>query len=585
MNKINKKNILIPFAFLILSILGFYFYKTYDTTKSITSYSAFIKYVDNGKISEVDLNNDASIKFKFKDGRTSYTVNPRSTTLKESLLLKGVAVKESDSSPLDLLPVLLFFCVFGCGLYFILKTRGSRNSLFKLSSMDAAVEEYPNVSFESVAGNTEVKNSLIELVDFIKVPEKYTQYDARIPRGMILYGPPGTGKTLLAKALAAEAGVPFYAVSGSDFVQVYVGVGASRIRELFRKAREKGKAVLFIDEIDAIGKKRVGTGFGDGGSDERDQTLNALLSEMSGFHENNGIVVIAATNRLEVLDEALLRPGRFDRHLEVSLPDVNARHEILKLHSRNKPLEAGTNLYKLAQMTVYFSGAMLEHLMNEAAILAARNSAPAITEAELDKAYSTVLAGAEKTDRSYITEQDRKNTAYHEAGHAITSKLLCPENLVSRVTIIPSTKGAGGYTINIPPDRLFKTRTHLMDEIRIALGGRAAEELVFGKENISTGASGDLNQATRIVLSMGMSFGMLENTGLISYDVLNSLHMASAKDIIPSCNELLKTLYDEVLMLLTNNRHKLEALSSLLLAKETIDHDDLCNLLESKLMD
>lgn len=573
MNKINKLSILIPILLLVILSITFIYYKSFDTTKTSTSYKTFLQALNNGTITDVYLSDQENMKITFKNGKTSYTENPRSQNLKEELLLKGVNVHESSSnSPSDIVPMVLFFTFVGGFLYMLMRGKSSRNSLFKMSVSDASVEEYSSISFDSIAGNDEVKESIKELVDFIKTPEKYTRYDAKIPRGVILYGPPGTGKTLVARALASEAGVPFYAVSGSDFVQIYVGVGAGRIRDLFKKAREKGKAVIFIDEIDAIGKKRSGTA--DGGSDERDQTLNALLAEMSGFNETEGIIVIAATNRLDVLDDALLRPGRFDRHLEVGLPDVNARHKILQLHSNSKPLSEEVDLQRLAKMTVYFSGAKLESLLNEAAIIAAKKAAPFITSEDIDKAYSTVLAGFEKVDHSYITDIDRRATAYHEAGHALTSKLLCPENLISRVTIIPSTKGAGGYTINIPPDRMYKTKMHLIDEIKIALGGRAAEEIIFGKDNISTGAYGDLAQATKIALSMIMSYGMLEGTGLISYEVLSSFNLINSKEIIIHCNNLLSDLYNEVLHLLKNNTSKLEALTNLLLINETIGDED-----------
>ena len=458
--------------------------------------------------------------------------------------------------------------------------RNSKGSAFKLSTIDVTPEENTAISFNDIAGNLELKESIKELVDFLKTPGKYAKYGARMPRGVILYGPPGTGKTLMAKALASEAKVPFYAVNGSEFVQVYVGIGAGRIRDLFKKAREKGKAVIFIDEIDAIGKKRDGKL--DGGSDERDQTLNALLAEMSGFNQNDGIIVLAATNRLDVLDEALLRPGRFDRHLEVGLPDVNARHQILKLHSDLKPLSSDVDLFKVAQMTVCFSGAKLEHLMNEAAILAAQADSEFITMEQIDKSYSTVLVGAEKKDKSYITEEDRKITAYHEAGHALVSKLAGAENMVKKITIIPSTKGAGGYTINIPTDRMHKTKKHLFDDIKIALGGRAAEEIIFGKENITTGAYGDIQQVTKIVLAMVKGYGMFEGTGLLSYEILDSHGMTNSLEIITFCNNILSTIYTEVIQLLSENLDKLEIVGNTLLIKETIYNDELNEILGFK---
>ncbi|MCX7885143.1 MAG: AAA family ATPase, partial [Caloramator sp.] len=436
-----------------------------------------------------------------------------------------------------------------------------------------------NVSFQNIAGNEEAKESVSELVDFIKNPDKFARYNARLPRGVIFYGPPGTGKTLMAKALASEAKVPFFAVNGSDFVQVYVGVGAARIRDLFKKAREKGKAVIFIDEIDAIGKKRDSRA--DGGSDERDQTLNALLAEMSGFKDRDGIIVMAATNRLDTLDEALLRPGRFDRHIEVGLPDVNARYEILKLHSKNKPLDEKVDLYSIAQMTVYFSGAKLENLINEAAILAAKENSNYITMEHIDKAYGIVIAGAEKKDRSFLKEEDKKITAYHEAGHALITKLICPENIIKKVTIIPSTKGAGGYTLNISPDRIYQTKINLLNNIKIALGGRAAEEIIFGKENITSGAYKDIENATKTLILMAKYYGMFDTTGLLNYELLENEGINNSQEILKICNETIIKLYDEVLEILKYNREKLHKIAIELLNKETIYNDTIDKIIAS----
>lgn len=579
MHKINKKSFIIPILLLVILSITFISYKTSTKTIPTIPYKTFISNVNKGSVSDVYISDNETMKLKLTNGTVKYTENPRSVSLKEYLLLKGINVHEVDNTSLaDTIPVTAFFlAIIGFSIYVITRGKGGRGSAFRLSTIDTIPEEKTSITFDEIAGNTELKESIKELVDFIKMPEKYYKYNARMPRGVILYGPPGTGKTLMAKALATEANVPFFAVNGSDFVQIYVGIGAGRIRDLFKKAREKGKAVIFIDEIDAIGKKRDGRA--DGGSDERDQTLNALLAEMSGFNENQGIIVLAATNRLDVLDDALLRPGRFDRHLEVGLPDVNARHEILKLHSKYKPLSSDVDLFKVAQMTVYFSGAKLEHLMNEAAIIAASSNSDSITMEDIDKSYGIVLAGAEKKDRSYITEQDRRNTAYHEAGHALVAKLISPENVVSKVTIIPSTKGAGGYTLNIPPDRMYKTKKHLFDDIKIALGGRAAEEIIFGKENITTGAYGDIQQATKIILAMVKGYGMFEDSGLLSYEILDSNGLTNPNEIIKLCNSTLTKLYDEVITLLKENLHILEGLTNALLQKETLNEEDVNQLI------
>lgn len=469
------------------------------------------------------------------------------------------------------------------GIIYFLDRKSSRqtqNSMAKLSSVNVDDNSTVEVDFSSVAGNEEAKESVKELVDFIKNPKKYTKYGARLPRGIIFHGPPGTGKTLMAKALAGEAQVPFYAVSGSDFVQVYVGLGAGRIRDLFKKARQSGKCVIFIDEIDALGKKRSG-GI-DGGNDERDQTLNALLSEMSGFDENEGIVVIAATNRLDVLDDALLRPGRFDRHIEIGLPDVNGRLQILKLHSKNKPLDATVDLKELAEQTVFFSGAMLENLLNEAAILAAKRGSGTIKKSDIDKAFYTVVAGSEKKDRSSLIEKDKYITAYHEAGHALATRLLAPENRVTKVTIIPSTKGAGGFSMNIPPDRMYHSKRDMEKQIKICLAGRAAEELVFGRDGITTGASNDLEKATQIIVSLVKRFGMNNKAGMLNYDILYGSSEGIGDDIIIECRKQMEELYNSTKKVLKENLSLLHAIAQSLLEKETLDEQQLNEIIFAK---
>lgn len=579
MKKIKLRYLILASILLVILSISYLTYKTSIKEIPTISYKNFVVEVAKGNVSDVYISDKATLKVKFKNGLLNYTSNPRITNLKESLLLKNINVHEDDSgSSTDALPMIAFFTlIIIFAIFTISRNKSGRGSPFKLSTIDVIPEDQNLIHFNDIAGNIELKDSIKELVDFIKTPEKYTKYNAKMPRGVILYGPPGTGKTLMAKALASEASVPFFAVNGSDFVQVYVGIGAGRIRDLFKKAREKGKAVIFIDEIDAIGKKRDGKA--DGGSDERDQTLNALLAEMSGFNDNEGIIVLAATNRLDVLDDALLRPGRFDRHLEVGLPDVNARCQILKHHSVNKPIAPDVDLFKVAQMAIYFSGAKLEHLMNEAAILAAQAEAEYITMEDIDKSYGIVLAGAEKKDRSYITEIDRKNTAYHEAGHALVSKLICPENIISKITIIPTTKGAGGYTLNIPPDRMYKTKQHLLDDIKITLGGRAAEEVIFGKDNVTTGAYGDLQQSTKIILAMVKSYGMFDDTGLLNYEILDNSGVSAPLEIIKLCNTTLTNLYDEVKLLLIENHSSLESLTQALLQMETLYEADVAKIL------
>jgi len=577
-----KTVVILIIALSIVSLLAGSYW-VFKPKKNILSYNSFISHVNSGQVDTVYLSNKPELKVKLKDGSIFYTDNPRSANLKEELLKKDVKVDEMEftsagEKALGFVATIFLFGIIG---YFLVTTTAKQRSgsLMDVTTIKKTEEPEVNMGFSSVAGNEEAKESVKDIVDFLKNPAKYSKYGARMPKGIMFYGPPGTGKTLLAKAVAGEAGVPFYALSGSDFVQVYVGVGAGRIRDLFKKAREKGKCVIFIDEIDALGKKRESGGI-DGGNDEREQTLNALLAEMSGFNESEGIVVIAATNRLDTIDEALLRPGRFDRLVEVGLPDVNGRHEILKIHAKNKPISSDVDLRKVAEQAVFFSGAMLESMINEAAIFAAKRNADAIEKQDIDRAFYTVIAGAEKMDRSSLRSIDRKITAYHEAGHALLAKLVAPDNRITKVTIIPSTKGAGGYTMNIPPDKMYKTKKEMENEIMISLGGRCAEEIIFGDENITTGASGDIERATEIVLSMVKRFGMDKKSGLISYDVLykNSLSHVN-DDILTGCKQKMDELYASVKNLILENRDKLIALAEELLEKETLDEQEINSII------
>lgn len=460
-----KKYILFLFVPMLLFavLIGYYYF--HKPVAEMT-YPAFLQAVEDKKVSEVTLNESGNTFKVYLSDRTGsiYTVpNPKTENFTEYLLLHGIKVSYGQESPIiTLLKIVLVVGLFG-GIFLYTKNGGNKNPMMKdanknsnkngLFHQNSKAKMNPSITLSEVAGNAEAKSMVEDIIRFIKEPDKYSAVGARMPKGLLFYGPPGTGKTLMAKAIAGEANVPFYAMSGSDFVQMYVGVGASRIRNLFNKAKKNEKAVIFIDEIDAIGKKRARNA--SASNDERDQTLNALLTEMSGFNENQGIVVIGATNRLDTLDEALLRPGRFDRQIEIGLPDVNARKKILELYAGKKPLSDDVDLEKLAKSTVYFSGAMLENLMNEAAITAANENQSFINQDHLDRAFYTVIAGAPKMDRSYITDNDRRLTAYHEAGHALATTLLLPEHFLSKVTIIPSVKGAGGFNLSIPKDSMF----------------------------------------------------------------------------------------------------------------------------------
>lgn len=575
MNKLKKKYIYIPMITALLSLAVLLTLNLYTSKRTIVSYSDFLKDVNNKNISTVYLSNSPFIDVLLKDGKRYKTDNPKNNDFKETLLTSGVKVSEGTAtSAAQTIPsVTLGLSLMAMLIMFLKSSAIPSRGLGAVDALDAQAVSNNKLTFESVAGNEEAKESVKDIVDFLKTPEKYSSYGARMPRGVILYGDPGTGKTLLAKAVAGEANVPFYALSGSDFVQVYVGVGASRIRNLFKKARSHGKAVIFIDEIDAIGKARDNSKTG--GSDERDQTLNALLTEMSGFNESEGIVIIAATNRLDMLDPALLRPGRFDRHIEVMLPDVSAREKILNLHLKNKPLREDVDVKELAQKTAYFSGAKLESLANEAAILACKEDTGIITPKHLDDAFTIVVAGYEKLNREGIKERDKKVTAYHEAGHALVSMFMLPQDKVSKVTIIPSTKGAGGYTLSIPEDSMYQTMDYLRKRIMVLLGGRAAEEIIFGKDSITTGAYSDLQHATNIVTKMVTEYGMGNTLGLLNLPQLSAINNTNSEEIINECKNLLDDLYNKTKELLITERSKLEGITEQLLEKETIVYNDL----------
>ncbi|WP_066673363.1 ATP-dependent metallopeptidase FtsH/Yme1/Tma family protein [Clostridium septicum] len=581
MNKSKKHLIWIPITTAILSlfVLG---YSTLKTKSNITKqYSNFLSDIDNSNISEVILNRNSNITIFLKDGTKYSTDNPNSPTLKETLLANNIKVIDENSPSLTKTLSSFILVVSTVSLVFMVMNKSRRvgASMTNLDVKDFSSNKDNNFGFHSVAGNEEAKDSLMDIIDFLKNPEKYKEYGARMPKGVILYGEPGTGKTLLAKAVAGEANVPFYALSGSDFVQVYVGVGAARIRSLFKKAKSHGKAVVFIDEIDAIGKVRDG-GKNPGGNDERDQTLNALLTEMSGFGEKEGIIVIAATNRLDILDPALLRPGRFDRHVEVSLPDIKAREKIISLYLENKPHE-NLDIHDIAKKTSYFSGAKLENLINEAAILAAKEDSKVITKTHINNAYSIVLAGYEKKERNHLLNEDKLLTSYHEAGHALVSLIKTPEDIVSKITIIPTTKGAGGYTLTIPKDSSYQRLDYLKNRIMVLLGGRAAEELIFGSDKISTGAQGDITQTTEIALSMIAEYGMGETLGLLKLSSLGSLSNSYGQPVVDECKALINSLYKETLELLKDNHRTLNNLANTLLEEETLEGDIIQELFKS----
>lgn len=570
------RKIMIPvMSVLILILIGAGIYSL-KKPKTELSYPAFLEAVEDGRVSEVTLYEDKNIidAYLTDSPDTIYSVpNPMTENFVEFLLINNVTVTYKDGNVPNIFSIIIV-AIIGAGIIYYTRSGNSSKNLVVDSNKSETGKE--KVTLASVAGNTEAKAMVEDIIGFIKDPAFYSSVGARMPKGLLFYGPPGTGKTLMAKAIAGEADVPFYAMSGSDFVQMYVGVGASRIRNLFNKAKKNEKAVIFIDEIDAIGKKRARNS--SASNDERDQTLNALLTEMSGFHDNQGIVVIGATNRLDTLDEALLRPGRFDRQIEIGLPDVNSRRRILEHHAKNKPLSDDVDLYSLAKSTVGFSGAMLENLLNEAAITAANDHKSVISYSHIDKAFYTVLAGAPKTDVSYISMREREITAYHEAGHALATKLLLPENYISKVTIIPSVKGAGGFNFSIPKDTMYQSQRQIIANIKILYAGRAAEELIFGTDEITTGASNDIQKASSLIADYTNKFGMDPDIGLFSTRIFND---APDGELIEKCRNIASNLYEETRKLLSENKESLEIITRELIKKESLTGEDIDKLLES----
>ena len=460
---------------------------------------------------------------------------------------------------------------------------GANARMMNFGKSRARMSRDSKVNFSNVAGLVEEKEELEEVVDFLKNPQKYTSVGARIPKGLLLVGPPGTGKTLLAKAVAGEAGVPFFSISGSDFVEMFVGVGASRVRDLFEEAKKNSPCIVFIDEIDAVARRR-GTGMG-GGHEEREQTLNQLLVEMDGFGVNEGIIVMAATNRVDILDPAILRPGRFDRKVAVGRPDVKGREEILKVHSKEKPLSEDVDLHRVAQTTSGFTGADLENLMNEAAIISARDNRRFIKQSDIDRAFVKVGIGAEKKSK-VISEKDKKITAYHEAGHAILFHVLPDVGPVHTVSIIPTGIGAAGYTMPLPEkDEMFNTRGSMMQNIMVDLGGRIAEELIF--DDITTGASQDIKQATQIARAMVTQYGMSEKVGMIQYggdenEVFIGRDLAHTKsygnEVADTIDSEVKRIIDECYQkakdIIKQYDYVLHACAALLIEKEKISQSE-----------
>lgn len=540
---------------------------------------------------------DNVIKGTLTDGTEFMTVTPDDPTLIGSLRDKGVNIKaEKTPEPpwwttifSSVLPMLL---LIGVWFFIMQQSQGGGNRVMSFGKSRAKLntDDKIKVTFKDVAGADEAKQELEEVVEFLKHPKKFNDLGARIPKGVLLYGPPGTGKTLLAKAVAGEAGVPFFSISGSDFVEMFVGVGASRVRDLFEQAKKNAPCIVFIDEIDAVGRQR-GAGVG-GGHDEREQTLNQLLVEMDGFAANEGIIIIAATNRPDILDPALLRPGRFDRQIVVDKPDVKGRNAILKVHTKGKPVSEDANLDILARRTPGFTGADLSNLVNEAALLSARRNKKKIAMAELEESIERVMAGPERKSK-VMSDKEKRLTAYHEAGHTLVGMLIPHADPVHKVTIIPRGR-AGGYTLMLPTeDRSYATRSELLAQLKVALGGRVAEEVVLNE--ISTGAQSDIQKASSLVRGMITEYGMSEVLGPIAFGKGHGHQVFLGRDINSEKNyseevaceidkevsKYIKTSYDECRDLLTANIDKLHLIAKELLERETLEASELKQLVET----
>ena len=562
-------------------------------------YGTFMKMIEEKNIGSVEVE-DSQILFTDKDGTQIYkTGEMNDPTLTERLYAAGAKftrVTQQATSPLlsffltFLLPILIFAAL---GQYLtkkMMSQAGGPNAMaFGLgkSSAKVYVPSSDGIRFDDVAGEDEAKENLAEIVDYLHDPKKYSDVGASMPKGVLLVGPPGTGKTMLAKAVAGEAGVPFFAMSGSEFVEMFVGMGASKVRDLFQQAKEKAPCIVFIDEIDAIGKKREGQL---GGNDEREQTLNQLLTEMDGFDSNNGVIILAATNRPESLDPALTRPGRFDRRVPVELPDLAGREAILKVHAKKIKAAADVDFHTIARMAVGTSGAELANIINEAALRAVRNGRTVVEQADLEESIEVVIAGYQKKN-AIMTDAEKHVVAYHEIGHALVAALQVDSAPVQKITIIPRTSGALGYTMQVEQnDKVLMTREELENKIATLTGGRAAEELVFGQ--ITTGASNDIEQATKIARAMITRYGMTEEFDMVAMETVTNQYLGgdtqlacsaeTQKEIDRKVVETVRTQHEKARRLLSEHRDKLDALAAYLYEKETITGSEFMAILKGK---
>ena len=607
MNKKDVKKGLVPYLFMILIMLGiFYVFNVMNQDVHNLTYNEFVEKLNGGEIKNLYITPRSNAQTYevtgslngYKKNESFFSRLPMSEQVMKKIVEASEVQKfeleakndpESSSLLIILVNVLPFAILIAFAFFFLNKQMaGNKNSLDFGKSKARLNDSNNKTTFKDVAGLKEEKEEVKELIDFLKDPKKFQKLGARIPKGVLLVGPPGTGKTLLAKSVAGEANVPFYFISGSDFVELFVGVGASRVRDMFQQAKRNAPCLIFIDEIDAVGRQR-GTGLG-GGHDEREQTLNQLLTEMDGFGENEGIIIIAATNRPDVLDPALLRPGRFDRQVTVNLPDVRGREEILKVHARNKKLADGITLENLAKRTPGFSGADLENLLNEAALLAVRRNKNKITMSEIDEATDRVLMGPAKASHKY-SENDRKLVAYHEAGHAVIGLKLAHANDVQKVTIIPRG-AAGGYNMMVPSEeKLCSTKTDLLEEITGLLGGRTAEEITFGE--ITTGAHNDFEKATKIARAMVTEYGMSdlgplqfeqqEGSVFLGRDYNKSQHFSNevANEIDMEMRKIINDCHAKATEIIKKNKDLLKLIAEALLEYETLTKEQIDYLVKN----
>ena len=584
--------------YLLIVIVGVWIYDYYNasnTPKNEMSYTNFMKEVQQDDVKSVTIVDNAVIHGKLKNGASFTTVAPRDEKLVSTLRSKDVEIRAElppqPSMLSNVLSSLLPMVVIVILWFFMMNNAqggGSRVMNFGKSKAKLYGDGKSKVTFKDVAGADEAKQELEEVVEFLRAPQKYNQLGAKIPKGVLLYGPPGTGKTLLAKAVAGEAGVPFFSISGSDFVEMFVGVGASRVRDLFEQAKKNAPCIVFIDEIDAVGRQR-GAGLG-GGHDEREQTLNQLLVEMDGFGANEGIIMIAATNRPDILDPALLRPGRFDRQIVVDKPDIRGRRAILRVHTKGKPISQDVDLGVLARRTPGFTGADLANLVNEGALLAARHNQVSITMSDMEEAAERVMMGPERKSR-VITDEEKRLTAYHEGGHTLVGMLLSHTDPVHKVTIIPRGR-AGGYTLSLPKeDRYYATRSEMLDELKVLLGGRVAEALVL--HEISSGASNDLQRATELARQMTCEYGMSEVLGAVTFghrqeqvflgrDIgrENNYSEKVAAQIDSEIRRFIDEAYEGTVKLLNDNIDKLHLIAHALIERETLEGHEIEELLK-----